>query len=249
MSFNKKYGIMLILSGCVFNGAGIGEKPNLTEGSSESTTNSQTSFTSDINSTTSTNSTSLNIDPTTSETGVNSSTSGEMSSGSSTIEESTTFFTTTEAVSTSFGSSTTREPILCGDGILDDTEDCDKLIFKNSPTVRCSEKCEIEMLEKPLMYLTSKLVGMQNFELNQEEADVYCKLWTKNPTSKAPSFSVYDGVAIGYSIISNSNGPNAVNMKSYKVGWDGQPMYYYEPENNPFNPQAGQSLYVFQNCL
>lgn len=249
---------LLIFSSC-FNPTGseiplpdntISTSGEITTGSTSlpTTTNFTTSFT-----TSTTIDTSLDIVET-------------LTSYSTTLFESTSTSTgeiidsTTSFGSSSSGSDSTTEqtiPDKCGNRFIDLEEDCDWASYENTNNSLCifpeiandiDQACTLKILKMPLLYKNAQLVNTLDSQLNLEEGHIVCRLLYKNPNVIAKDYAVYDGVTPGYGVISNIEGPGSVLLKSHAIGYNGQPMYYYDPNKVPFNPQTGQSLYVPAGC-
>lgn len=262
---------MLIFTACLFDPTGIGPTPipdsaTDTEGPISFPTTSNDPVTSST--TDNTVSSTTDFIPTTSTT-IEITLTTDLSSTS--LEElSSTSYETISSTSTSgfestSSSSTSTTSIIedlpndkCGDRLIDPEEDCDWAAYQNTEYSLCispeletdtDKACTLKLLKIPLLIKDMQLIGTSDTELNLEEGHIICKLMFKNPNSLAKSYSVYNGIPPGYSVISNINWQGSVLLKSHAEGYKGQPMYFYDVNNIPFNPQLGQTLHVSMGCM
>lgn len=122
-------------------------------------------------------------------------------SSTSTGEESTTT-TTDESTGTSTDMSTGNETEAfdststgttavmphCGDGIVDEAEDCDGVAPFDG--VGCTDACTYDFSEVPQMFCQGSCSWAGPSGCDQADADLFCRLRTGNPNASATSFTL-----------------------------------------------------------
>lgn len=111
----------------------------------------------------------------------------EVSSNSTSLDDS----------SSSGSSGSETHAALCGDCIQHFSEECDPCLYKNQFMSSCQNvitaKCQLAFFPAPQLDCTNNWLG--NVGCDQEEADLYCQILTKDSKAKAKDFSLGSYIA------------------------------------------------------
>lgn len=124
------------------------------------------------------------------------------------------------------------KPIICGDCIKDDSEECESCLYKQFMST-CQNvitaKCQLTFFPAPQLDCTNNWVG--DIGCDSEEADLYCQILTKDPNAKAKDFSVGSYIATRGLFSQQLIGKDGVELISVPDEVYSQVFYY---EQNPY---------------
>lgn len=237
--------VLFVVNGC-FNPTG-NETSSTTDASTSTTTNIIISASSNPTSTSFTSS-STTIFHTTSDTFSVTSTVANTTTSTSSFTTSTGISESTSSSGSTTDPTTGNIPDLCGNCILDPGEECDPCLYDGDNQSQCTSqetdfgKCVILFPPSGLMYrLDGPLVGMQTPAMDKEEADLFCKIFTRNLTATAYEWTGPNGnmsnpygyaPVLGFLMKQNYNNVGTL-LTSISI-LTNETLYYYDYADVPF---------------